>query len=145
MKLTALALAAACAVLASAAPAEAQMQEIVRIQLDSAVSLMRNNGFTQQGGFHNGALNNGTEESISLTLDAGATYAIIGVCDGDCSDMDLLLNDPRGIPAGLDNAVDDHPIIITETTAAGTYELKVQMPGCSVNPCGYGVAVFRQG
>lgn len=140
MKLPLLAL-AACALFA--VPAAAQ-DEVVRAQLDAAAELMANEGFALQGSYRAGALRNGAEETVPVELQAGVSYAIMGVCDADCSDMDLILNDPSGMPIEQDIAADDVPIVAVEVTRSGTYQLRVTMPACSVEPCGYGLALFAQ-
>ncbi len=146
MKLSHLVLAAACAVAAFAAPASAQpgIDPTVRIQLDSAVSLMRGQGFAQQGPFHSGALGDGGEAVVRLDLRGGTTYMIMAVCDGDCSDLDLRLTDASGTEVDSDFELDDVPIVTAEVARNGAYQLTVGMAACSVEPCGYGVAVFAQ-
>lgn len=144
MKLPVFAVAAACVAALSAAPAAAQIDPVSQGQLEAAVEMMGAEGYTLQGGFRGGALRSGAEETIRIDLQAGTSYAIIGVCDGDCSDMDFFLADPNGTAISQDIAEDDVPIVTAETTRAGSYQLRITMPGCSVDPCGYGVAVFAQ-
>lgn len=140
MKLIPLALAAACAL----ATVPAAAQDLVQQQLQASIEVMANEGFSQRGEFRTGALRNGAEETIRVQLEAGVSYAIVGVCDGDCSDLDLFLNDPAGRPLSQDIAEDDVPVVTAEITRAGSYQLRITMPACSVDPCGYGIGVFAR-
>jgi hypothetical protein len=146
MKIALLALAAACAVVVSAAPAAAQpeLAPVVRMQLDSAVVMFRNEGFQQQGGFHGGALDDGESEVVTLDLRGGYSYMIVGVCDGDCSDLDFRLDDAAGNEVDSDFELDDVPMVAAAVSSNGSYSLTVSMASCSIEPCGYGVAVFAQ-
>lgn len=146
MKLSRLLLAAACALAASAAPAAAQpeLAGIVRTQLDSAVVLMRSNGFVQQGTYRGGALGDDANEVVQVDLQGGQNYLIMAVCDQDCSDLDLNLVDASGASLDSDYEPDDVPMVVAEVSRTGTYQLTVGMAECSVEPCGYGVAVFAQ-
>lgn len=147
MKTSLLALAAACVLtVAAAAPAAAQprMDAVVRTQLDSAVVLMRGQGFALQGALRAGALANGAQEELRLDLQGGNTYMIMGVCDVDCDDLDLLLSDAAGNEVDSDYLVDDVPMVTAEVGRSGAYTLTVSMASCSIEPCGYGIAVFAQ-
>ncbi len=123
------------------APLEAQ-GDVVSVQLDSAVVLMAQSGFSQDGQRHTGFLRNGGNQSISLNLKGGATYVILGVCDQDCNDMDLVLYDASGTVIGADQAPDDVPLVSAEPTSSGSFRLEVSIPSCSIEPCGFGVLVF---
>jgi opacity protein-like surface antigen len=140
-----LALAAAGALLLSAAPAAAQsVDRVVREQLEAAADMMRAEGYTQQGGIRAGALEDGEAESLTLELSGGHEYVIMGVCDADCSDLDLVLRDAGGSEVDSDYEVDDVPVVVAEVARNGSYRLTVSMAACSIEPCGYGVAVFAK-
>jgi hypothetical protein len=141
MKLTLLALAAASVLVLS--PNAAAAQGIVRVQLDSAVTVMRGEGFALQGGFLTGSLANGAREALTLNLAAGS-HVVMAVCDEDCSDLDLQLADAAGNEVGSDYELDDVPMVAAEVSRAGRYRLTVSMASCSIEPCAYGVAVFKQ-
>jgi hypothetical protein len=140
MKLPFIALAAITAALVSA-PAQAQ-EEIVTTQLDSAVVLMAGQGFTPADDAVRGALDQGEDEEFELELEAGSQYFVVGVCDGDCEDLDLVLTDGDGEEVEADREMDDVPMLAIEGQS-GTFVLSVQMATCTANPCYYGVRVFR--
>lgn len=141
MKLPVIALAAVGAALAFAAPAHAQPQ-IIRTQLDSAAVLVGNEGFRLQDDVVTGDLDQGENEEFELALEGGMTYIIIGVCDGDCSDLDMALTTAGGDDVDSDYETDDVPMVMVEVERGQTYHLKVEMAACSVAPCAYGVGVY---
>jgi hypothetical protein len=144
MKLHALAVAAGIAVLTSAAPLAAQAGPVVQSQLRAAVAEATSGGYSVQGRLIYGALNDGREEAIRVSLNAGTSYLIVGVCDEDCSDMDLILTDATGRSLAQDILDDDSPVLTIEIIRSGGYDLTVRMPDCSANPCGYGVAIMAR-
>lgn len=142
MKLSLLALAAAAVALASA-PAHAQ-PAIVRTQLDSAIVLMAGQGFAPADEPVVGTLAQGGDEEYELDLRSGVSYFIVGVCDGGCSDLDLVLSDASGEEVDSDRELDDVPMLALEAERTGSYVLSVQMATCSSSQCHYGVRVFQQ-
>jgi hypothetical protein len=142
MKSFVLALGVALAVVANAIPALAQSSAIVREQLDSAAVMMRNEGYVLQGSPLFGALEEGQQYSITFPLGGGAEYVILGVCDGDCSDLDLLLVDASSQVIDTDFEPDDVPIVGASVDRTGSYTLTVSMAECSIEPCGYGIGIF---
>lgn len=140
MKLPLIALAVAAAAL-FADPAQAQ-QDIVTTQLDSAVVLMRGQGFAPADEPVMGRLAQGGDEEFELDLESGSQYFVVGVCDGGCSDLDLVLTDRSGEEVEADRELDDVPMLIIQGQG-GSFVLSVQMATCSSAQCHYGVRVFR--
>jgi hypothetical protein len=127
----------------SAPPAApASLDPLVKVQLDSATATMRGEGFTLQGNYTGGTLSDGRRAQITLDLRGGMQYAIVGVCDADCDDLDLVLTDARGGEVDSDREPDDAPVVVAEVARNARYTLTVTMASCTVEPCGYGVAVF---
>ncbi len=140
MKLPFIALAAAAAALLST-PAQAQ-PAIITTQLDSAVVLMRAQGFTPADDAVRGTLAEGADEEFELDLESGTNYLVVGVCDGGCSDLDLVLTNGSGEEVESDRELDDVPMLAIEGQS-GSFVLSVQMATCTLNECHYGVRVFR--
>ena len=88
------------------------------------------------------SLAGGQTQSVTVDLEAGTTYAILGVCDEDCSDLDLRLYGANGL-IDSDVAMDDFPIVRVTTTQSGTFRIEVVMASCSVDPCRYGLGVYE--
>jgi hypothetical protein len=145
MKLPVIALATMGAALLFAAPAPAHAQlSVVQAQLDSAVVLLGNEGYRKQDDFVTGSMDAGEEEEFELTLEAGKRYSIVGFCDGDCTDLDMALTTAAGEDVSEDFAADDYPVVEVTPRRNGTYNLRVVMAVCSVEPCYYGVGVFAR-
>lgn len=140
MKLPYIALAAIAAALLST-PAQAQ-PGIVTTQLDSAVVLMGGNNFVPADDAVLGTLGEGEDEEFELDLEAGNQYFVVGVCDGGCSDMDLVLTNSSGEEVESDREMDDVPMLAIQGQS-GSFVLSVQMATCSSDECHYGVRVFR--
>lgn len=89
-------------------------------------------------------LTNGYYHTISLNnLQAGQTYVFMGVCDNDCSDMDMSLYDDAGNMVDRDVAPDAYPIVDVNPRWTGDFSLRVSMPDCQANYCSYGVGMFE--
>jgi hypothetical protein len=141
MKLSTLALVTGAALLA-ASPARAQdpWERQVAAQLDAVVEALDEEGLSPAGDPLYGTLNEGEFQDVTLELTAGS-FLIIGVCDADCSDLDLVLTaDGEEIDSDLEP--DDTPVLVVEVEEGGTLTLRVGMPACSSGPCRYGVGVF---
>jgi hypothetical protein len=127
-----------------AAPVLAQPTPVIRTQLDSAAILLNGNGFRAYGEPHAGSLAQGANADIQVTLAAGS-YFIVGVCDNDCTDLDLVLSDANGRPMASDLELDDVPMVQYDAPSGASFTVQVRMATCSVAPCAYGVQVFTRG
>ncbi len=93
---------------------------------------------------YTGQLDNGTEQSKSLTLADETDYLAIGICDNECSDIDFELFDSLGIEIDSDTGPNDLPVVQVEPESTSTYRLRILMASCSQNPCRYAVGVFAK-
>lgn len=129
-----------------AVPGRASAQDpwlaLVQEQLQAASSAVQSEGFASTHDVVTGRLAEGEAEEIEVELDAGIDYVVLGVCDQDCSDVDLVLRDPAGNVVDNDVATDDVPVVAVSPTRTGTYTVEVHMAACSAEPCRYGVAVY---
>jgi hypothetical protein len=75
-------------------------------------------------------------------LSAGSSYRIVGVCDNDCTDVDLSLEDSNRAVMASDVLNDDLPIVNFAPSTSATYWIRPTMAACNVNPCGYGIVVL---
>ena len=130
--------------LACVQPALAQdewVQQVRRI-LQQSGTVFEDRGYAMTHQIYTGALNQGAVDTVSLDLNIGTTYQIMGACDTDCSDLDATLLDPSGNQVDSDVELDDVPIVSVTPSRSGTYRVQVTMATCSSEPCRYGVAVF---
>jgi hypothetical protein len=95
-------------------------------------------------GWLNQGESEGGDSNWPRTLDAGFSYLIVGVCDNDCSDVDLGLEDQDGVAIATDTGTDDMPMIRFTPSTTALYWIEPTMHTCSREPCGYGIAVFRK-
>jgi hypothetical protein len=89
-----------------------------------------------------GALRNGESATIEMPLRPSTPYAFVGVCDVDCTDVDLQLLAPDGTLLDQDLRVSDVPSVRYTPRTEGMYRLRVTMSGCEAAPCRFGVAAF---
>src|SRR3954469_17358209 len=117
----------ALAVAALAAPGAAQDQstQLVDSLLTQARTMADARGLKPTGGVFKGGLNQGGDGSVSVDLQAGRTYTVIGVCDTNCSDFNLTLFDPAGATVVSDVLKDDTPVLAVAPRSSGTYRLKL--------------------
>lgn len=125
----------------SAAPA-AQAQDptgsfLVRAIFDQLEAEMGLKPFVGQ----TGQMGEGESRRGSFTVSGGA-YAVIGICDENCSDVDLVVRDVHGQEMGSDLAADDKPVVVFEGEPGARYEFEVLMPSCSAY-CHWGVRAYE--
>jgi hypothetical protein len=114
----------------------------VHTQLVEASVVFAGEGYVSTHELVTGQLHDGSSELIELQLDAGVQYVILGVCDADCSDLDLVLRDRSGSVVDSDYQVDDVPVVAVQPRQTGIYTVEVSMASCSQEPCRYGVGVY---
>lgn len=90
-----------------------------------------------------GLLDKDTAETLSLTLPLGRSYILMGVCDNDCSDLDLAVV-KGGVELSTDTTDDDWPMVEVTPTGSADYQLKVGMYSCSAPNCGYQITVWAK-
>lgn len=135
--------AAAVLTLAAVAPgAVAHAQDVTGMALVNALldQVATEFGLTSQGRV-SGSLSQGSSQTVTINIGAG-DVAFIGVCDENCSDVDLIVRDSSGREIGRDFEDDDVPMVIAQGAAAGRYTLEVQMPSCN-GTCNWGVGAFK--
>lgn len=116
----------------------------VRSDLVRAAALLRREGYRPEGAVRHGALAARSDDSLTLSLDAGVRYAILGGCDTSCADVDLRLAGPASATLAQDAGNDDTPLLEFTAPAAGKYWLEMAMWRCRTGACAWGVRVFRR-
>ena len=129
---------------ATAAAQNSRWHTQVRAQLDRFGTLVTERGYHQTHQIKTGSLRERENEYLSLELDAGREYALLGVCDEDCSDIDLRLFDQDGDEVDADVETDDYPVVSVRPDRTARYRVKVIMATCSTSPCFYGVGVYAK-
>jgi hypothetical protein len=87
-------------------------------------------------------LNAEESESFVLEMTAGNAYDVVGVCDEDCSGLQLLLSTATGNDLAVDRSSETFPVLRITPPTSGSYRIKVTMAACRLNPCWYGLAML---
>jgi hypothetical protein len=110
--------------------------------LNQAASVATSNGMRRTHQPYIGSLRTGASYSHSIRLNGGTSYQLVGVCDNDCSDLDLRLFDSAGREVDSDLLTDDTPVVSVQPRRTGTYTVRAIMTTCSQEPCRYGIGVY---
>jgi len=116
----------------------------VRQKLE-AVTTVLNLGYDARSSYEpfRGMLRNNTYTDVTHTLRGGIPYALIGVCDDDCSDLDLTLYDRNYNLIDSDTAPDNTPVIRVKPMWTDVFHVRVTMSRCTRSPCWYGIGEFE--
>jgi hypothetical protein len=126
------------------APAAAQDEWTQQVQnlLARASDIAKSNGMSMTHNIFTGSLNRGATTYVTADLNFGKSYQMVGVCDNDCSDVDLEIYDPSGNKVASDVLDDDTPVVSLQPGKSGTYRIKVMMIKCSADPCRFGIGIY---
>jgi len=141
-RLTAIAFAPALLV---ASPARAQgdrWERQVHRQLERAIASLGARGAVRSLAARVGTLDTDESESLTLTLQAGVSYVVVGTCDEDCERLGLVLSDLSSHDLAADRASDNAPLVRLVLHQTASYRVKVVMERCRMNPCRFGVALI---
>jgi hypothetical protein len=134
--------------LAAAAPAHPQTphwSQQVREQLRRATSAL---GVKDAGPGTTppriGSLNGEESASFPVRLEGGVSYVVIGVCDNDCTDLQLVLSNSAKNEIASERSSENFPVLQFTPRETMQYQVRVVMAACQMNPCWYGVAVYRK-
>ncbi|WP_395646792.1 hypothetical protein [Terricaulis sp.] len=75
----------------------------------------------------------------------GGTIVAIGICDGNCTDLDLYVLDENDNVVAQDDAVDTHPYVSFQAQQEHRYSLRIVMYGCNApenTRCTYATSAF---
>ncbi|MEM7572931.1 MAG: hypothetical protein AAF433_08520 [Bacteroidota bacterium] len=118
--------------------------DVVLTQLQNIGSTMADQGFNMVQQSEILWLDDDETKTLSVYLNSANRYQIWGVCDGDCSDLDLELVDVYGNQIDVDILEDDVPLLDPENPQTGTYNIRVKMHECSIEPCKVGIGFYAQ-
>jgi hypothetical protein len=116
----------------------------VREQLSTAAEKLGKSGFSLTHHIYTGELKHNEDENVTVELDRGRGYLIVGVCDNDCKDVDLRLYDAAGREVDQDVERDDYPAVAVDVNRSTKYTVRTNMASCSRSPCRYGFGVFAR-
>lgn len=114
----------------------------VRNQLIEAAGILLEGNYSLTHTPYVGDLSDSHTDLLTLNLRSGITYQFVGVCDEDCSDLDLALYDGNGNLIDSDTAYNDIPLVSVTPRWNQQFRLKIDMADCSASYCNYGVGTF---
>lgn len=122
---------------------EAQLREQTRIKSGAGFADLEGNGYSLMDVARTNLLDASGSELVDINLPLGSEYVVMGVCDNDCSDLDLAVL-KSGLELSADASTDDWPIVEIVPTGTTNYQIKVTMYACSTAFCGYQLTVWRR-
>ena len=128
-----------------AAPSAAQanrFEEQVAFQMSIVESFANSVGYEMTHDILFSSLAEGESETFTIDVRNGFDYRMLALCDEDCSDIDVFLEDAGGEVLDSDVSLNDAPVVSYASRGAGQVRLRVRMYSCSTEPCFFGVAVF---
>jgi hypothetical protein len=131
---------------AGPAPAAAgeSPQAIILAQLQQAHAALGQQGYQLVGQPFSGGLQQGQSWNVPAELHPGVDYRIVGVCDRDCADLDLVVYDPQGAVITQDTSTTSQPVVAIQPAYLGNFTVQVQMYNCTVAPCYYAIALYAR-
>ena len=91
------------------------------------------------------SLADGARHDYTVNLRGGREYTVLGACDTNCRDVDvMLLNEDNAIIAS-DFALDDHPVVRFTPESNGRYSVRIEMPNCTTGECLAAARVLEAG
>lgn len=124
--------------------AQDRWEQNVNDQLQIASAALRADGFVRTTTTYQDSIDQGSQQYMDVTLNAGVSYKFLGVCDQDCSDIDLTLRDGNGYLIDQDVDSDATPIVSVTPKFRGPFRLWIKMVSCSQEPCRWGVGIYIQ-
>lgn len=101
-------------------------------------------GFMRVAGPFAGPLAARETARVPITLRAGQTYRIFGVCGADCAEIDLRLYDEGATLIAENAAGPGAPLIEARPQRTGQYVVEVNMRRCAQAPCFYAFNVYAR-
>lgn len=129
-------------VIPNAVSAQEEYARTVRRQLNIFKDYLEERDYEQTHNYKIDRLNSRGTDSFTVTLRRGLQYAVISVCDQDCSDIDVTVYDENENEVGRDTQADDKPIVAVTPRRTGQFRIKIRMYRCNRNPCYYGIGIF---
>jgi hypothetical protein len=134
----------ACILFPVSVTGQSRWERQVGVHIAQASATLTSSGYVAAPGGGTGMLNNGETAVDTVTLTAGVTYVLVGVCDDDCRGLELGLFAANGYEVDASRRAGNAPIVRVTPRETQQFRFTVRMTGCGMNPCWYGVRAFRR-
>ncbi len=126
------------------ATAQDEWEQQVLEQVRTVGDIFSSDGFALDAETPRGSLKSQASESFALTLESGFEYLLVGACDVDCKDIDLIIFDEAGNDVDSDYEEDDAPVLTVTPSRTQSYRVHVYMANCTNEPCWYAIGVLAR-
>jgi hypothetical protein len=89
-------------------------------------------------------LNQGAHQYVGFDFDARVRYFLVGACDVDCASLYFEVLHADGAVIGRSTEQTGRIVLAFQPERAGKYQLRATMRSCSIQPCEWGVRVYRR-
>jgi len=122
---------------------EPEWQAVLKNEVRTVMDIARQQELTPTHEFETDLLADDESTTYTLEYEPDTQITIVGVCDIDCSDLDLTIHDPNGQLIARDVETDDRPVLKFNTKSfSGRFKLTVTMADCETATCGFTVMSF---
>ncbi len=107
-------------------------------------SISSENGLTEWRGRQSAYLSNGQTQTVQVEFPGGKNYAVLGLCDGGCEDLDLKARAGGNLVAESDDSdgFPDLPDMMMSPASPTTFDIVVTMDKCSEPSCQYTLVFY---
>jgi hypothetical protein len=112
--------------------------------LQRVTRALHEDGYRQAAERHGLVLNTGESASLTLTLQEGVASILVGVCDEDCTGLQLALFAENDYEVDGAHAPTAAPMLRLTPRQTGAYRVQVVMTTCRLNPCWAGIALYSR-
>jgi len=113
-------------------------------QLQQITAALAQQGFQMVGEPVTGSLPQGQASNVPVQMNVGYEFRIVGVCDADCGNLDMVIYDGYNTAIGHDTLADSQPVVGVLPSSSGVFTAQVQMISCTVAPCYFAVAAYAR-
>lgn len=119
--------------------------EQVKGYLDMAKDTMTKRGFARCRPYWIKGVPKGQSAIYSVSMTPGKACEVAARCDNDCNDIDVWVNNPKGVLIGQNVSLSDEEHMAFVPAMRGQYKFKIEMPGCNAqNQCTGGLVLCCQ-
>lgn len=127
-------------------PASAQTPDFSGLDglRDQNRQLYEGRGYAHAAGPFYMTLNEEGRQSVQLPVAKGVEYIVVGVCDSNCSDLDLILRASTFMRLGSDEMAGKSPVVEHRATIDDVMTIEGVMGQCWATLCNAAFDVFSK-